>query len=495
MCKYVTMVDVATLLDAGELALRPVVLARPDQVIRWVATSELPDPTPFFQGGELLLTTGLQTASWTSEWQDYVQALVRSGTVGVGFGTGVNHTQVPRRLVSACRAAGLNLIEVPRPTPFVAISHRVSRLLMEEEQASAGEALEFQRRLTAAAAKPDGIRAMLAALAHALRGAAALFSGDGQLLAGPTGIRRSELNIDRVAGEISVLRRQRTPSSAVLADPEGLTVVQSVGAARGRGPFLAVLGPPRLTLSQRSAVTTAVALLGLIAEQEHRAEQTRRTVRGRAVELLVAGDLVTAQIVLSIDGTAPVIPDRLRMVHASGAPETLLDAIAAAESRSGICAVRGDILWVAVGDTRAGGLAGALADLGMLVGVGSGTAAGHAAESHRTAEIALAQANSTSTLVGWDDLVQRGPLGLIDPEGAAQFATALLGDLTEEQLTTLRSFLTHHGSQLKVSEALGIHRNTVRKRLAAIESKLDGSLDDPQLRVNAWIALQTLPAT
>src|SRR5690606_32157374 len=123
--------------------------------IRWVATSELPDPTPFFQGGELLLTTGLQMASWTTEWQDYVQALVRSGTVGVGFGTGVNHATVPRRLVSACRRAGLNLIEVPRPTPFVAISHRVSRLLMEEEQASAGEALEFQRRLTAAAARPD----------------------------------------------------------------------------------------------------------------------------------------------------------------------------------------------------------------------------------------------------------------------------------------------------------------------------------------------------
>ncbi|WP_395308775.1 PucR family transcriptional regulator [Mycobacterium sp. AMU20-3851] len=488
------MVDVGTLLEARELALRPIVLARPDQDIRWVATSELPDPTPFFQGGELLLTTGMQTASETG-WQDYVRALVRSGTVGVGFGTGINHAQVPRRLISACRRAGLNLIEVPRATPFVAISHRVSRLLMEEEQAAAGEALEFQRRLTAAAAKPDGVRAVLTALAHALRGAAALFTGDGQLLAGPAGTRRGELNLDRIAGEISLLRRQKTPASAVFADPAGLTVVQAVGTANSRGPFLAVLGAPRLTLSQRSAVTTGVALLGLIVEQEHRAEQTRRTVRGRAVELLVAGDLVTAEIVLSIDGTAPAIPVRLRMVHASGTPEALLDAVTAAESRSGICAVREDFLWVVIGDSRAGGLAGALADLGLRVGVGSAVAASNAAESHRTAEIALAQTSAAAALVGWDDLVRRGPLGLIDPRGAAQFATALLGDLTPEQLTTLRSFLAHHGSQLKVSEALGIHRNTVRKRLTAIEAKLDGSLDDPQVRVNTWIALQTLPAT
>ncbi len=489
------MVDVATLLDAGELALRPVVLARPDQEIRWVATSELPDPTPFFQGGELLLTTGLQTASWTTEWQDYVQALVRSGTVGVGFGTGVNHATVPRRLVSACRRAGLNLIEVPRPTPFVAISHRVSRLLMEEDQASAGEALEFQRRLTAAAARPDGVRAVLTALAHALRGAAALLSGDGQLLAGPAGPRRGDLDLARVAAEITVLRGRKSPSSAVRADPAGLTVVQSVGTGSGRGPYLAALGPPRLTLSQRSAVTTGVALLGLIAEQEHQAERTRRTVRSRAVELLVAGDLVTAEIVLSIDASAPTIPARLRMVHASGAAETLLDAVAMAEGRSGICAVRDDELWVAIGDTRADALAGTLAELGLLVGVGSPTTAGQAAESHRTAEIALAQANSASPLVGWDDLVRRGPLGLIDPQGAARFATALLGELTGEQLATLRSFLAHHGAQLKVSTALGIHRNTLRKRLAAIEAKLDGSLDDPQLRVNAWVALQALPAS
>ncbi|OBF29226.1 PucR family transcriptional regulator, partial [Mycobacterium sp. ACS4331] len=487
------MVEVAALLDDPELALKALVLAEPGQEIRWVASSELPDPTPFFQGGELLLTTGLQTAAWTTEWRTYVEALVRSGTVGVGFGIGINYTQVPRRLVSACRGAGLNLFEVPRPTPFVAISHRVSRLLMQEEQASAGEALEFQRRLTAAAAKPNGARAVLPVLAHALQGAAALLTVDGDVLMGPVGARRGDLDLGRVAEEILVLRRQKHRTSAVLADPSGTTVVQPVGTANRRSPILAALGPPRLTLSQRSAVTTSVALLGLIAEQEHQAQQGRRIVSGRAVELLVAGDWSTADVVLGIDSSAPGIPKTIRIVHAAGPAEMLSDALDIAESHSGIGTARDGQLWVAIADSGAAVLADRLARIGMTVGVGSRGAPDDAPDSHRTAGIALTQATSAHPVVGWDDLVHRGPLGLIDPADAAQFATALLGEMTEEQITTLRCFLTHHGSHLKVSQALGIHRNTVRNRLAMIETKLRGSLEDPQLRVNAWVALQTLP--
>ena len=37
------------------------------------------------------------------------------------------------------------------------------------------------------------------------------------------------------------------------------------------------------------------------------------------------------------------------------------------------------------------------------------------------------------------------------------------------------------------------HRNTVRNRLEAIEATLPGALDDPQIRVSAWIALLSLP--
>ena len=71
-----------------------------------------------------------------------------------------------------------------------------------------------------------------------------------------------------------------------------------------------------------------------------------------------------------------------------------------------------------------------------------------------------------------------------------QFAASFLGGLDPEQVDTLRCFLRHHGSRLKVAEELGLHRNTVRNRLDAIAAALPGPLDDPQIRASAWIALQ-----
>jgi purine catabolism regulator len=46
-----------------------------------------------------------------------------------------------------------------------------------------------------------------------------------------------------------------------------------------------------------------------------------------------------------------------------------------------------------------------------------------------------------------------------------------------------------------VAEELGVHRNTVRNRVAEIERAVGGSLDDAQVRADAWIALQARELT
>jgi purine catabolism regulator len=106
-----------------------------DRPVRWVAVSELTDPTPYLEGGELVLTTGMR---WSPDQdaaavRDYVGALVRRGVTGLGFGIGVAHDDVPAPLVAAAEAAGLPLLEVPRATPFIAVGKEVSRLLAREE--------------------------------------------------------------------------------------------------------------------------------------------------------------------------------------------------------------------------------------------------------------------------------------------------------------------------------------------------------------------------
>src|SRR5262247_3565141 len=86
---------VRTLLADRSLGLRLLAGERLDVPIRWVATSELEDPTPFLLGGELLLTTGIPLGRGEVAAEGYVRRLLDVGVVGLGFGIGVGYDRVP----------------------------------------------------------------------------------------------------------------------------------------------------------------------------------------------------------------------------------------------------------------------------------------------------------------------------------------------------------------------------------------------------------------
>ncbi|MUM26471.1 helix-turn-helix domain-containing protein, partial [Mycolicibacterium sp. CBMA 295] len=241
------------------------------------------------------------------------------------------------------------------------------------------------------------------------------------------------------------------------------------------------------------AVTTAVALLGLIDEQDRGHARTRRHLRSRALELLAESDVRTAQLVLDVDQPATELPKRIRFLRAIGEEAAVENAAAALERRGILAGVYAGELCAVAEPSRAETNGARLADEGLQVGIGNSVAPSDGAIGYRTAGLALAQATDGSGAVVWDRVIDSGPLGLIDPEQATAFAEYWLRGMDSEQLETLRCFLRHHGSRLKVAEELGLHRNTVRNRLAAIEAMLPGKLDDPQTRVSAWIALQSVP--
>ncbi|MFI6981011.1 helix-turn-helix domain-containing protein [Embleya sp. NPDC050154] len=60
-------------------------------------------------------------------------------------------------------------------------------------------------------------------------------------------------------------------------------------------------------------------------------------------------------------------------------------------------------------------------------------------------------------------------------------------------LGTLRTRLAHHGSWDRTATALGLHRNTVRRRVARIGEPLDLDLGDADVRMELWFALRWLP--
>ena len=146
--------------------------------VRWVHSTELPDPTPWLRGGELLLTTGMQLKGAKVQ-RELIERLADHEIAGLGFGTGFAHKRLPAALLSAASKRSFPLFEVPYELPFIAITERAFAQLLNEryemlQRNMVGDVLaealtghlypeELQARL-----RPFGIGEQVAVLAFSL---------------------------------------------------------------------------------------------------------------------------------------------------------------------------------------------------------------------------------------------------------------------------------------------------------------------------------------
>ncbi|MFF4710205.1 helix-turn-helix domain-containing protein [Streptomyces eurythermus] len=81
---------------------------------------------------------------------------------------------------------------------------------------------------------------------------------------------------------------------------------------------------------------------------------------------------------------------------------------------------------------------------------------------------------------------------LVPAADAETHARTLLAPLAGQPALaeTLRAWLSLHGSWDRTAVALGVHRNTVRQRVARCAALLDTDLDDPDVRMELWFALR-----
>jgi len=491
------MVTLQAVLELPGLGLAPRHVPAPEAGVRWVATSELVDPAPFLEGGEVLLTTGLETEGWRRDWDPYVRRLVAAGVVALGLGVELTHDTSPSQLVTACRKHGLALFEVPGATTFVAVSRATAGLLQAEEDSATRGAIELQRRLTQAALREDEPAALLQRVA-AIGAMACTVDPEGIPDLGPFGTRQDLFRDDEVTAAVRRMRGQGLRAAASDSTTGGTVLVHPLGV-RGRPTRYLVTGfAGRVTELERSTVTTAVALLSLAEERKRASRETDRRLRSRALELLVAGDEHTGVLLLeSVSG--PRLPARVVVVRAAGAADRLEDAVEYVESRGLVGGLVADRLVVLTRPTDAPALADGLAERGLRVGVGEPGPRADLRRSHETAGHALDLATDDAPVASWERSVRDGVLSIVDGDRAAAFGETFLAALGGDDhgralVETLRSFLAHHGSLLKVADDLGVHRNTVRHRVRQIEQAIGRSLADPQVRVDAWVALHAVQA-
>src|SRR5207248_11160187 len=147
---------------------------------RWVHISELPDPTPWLSGGELLLTTGMQLKDAGSQ-RKFVEHLAEHHLAGLGIGTGFRHQSVPEPLIEAAAERAFPVVEIPYQVPFIAITEAAFTRLVNEQYAVLRRAITAHERLERIVLSERGLDALAKELSSIVGGWVLSFNGRGEV--------------------------------------------------------------------------------------------------------------------------------------------------------------------------------------------------------------------------------------------------------------------------------------------------------------------------
>ncbi|MEU1078294.1 PucR family transcriptional regulator [Streptomyces sp. NPDC005878] len=479
---------------------------RLDTPVRWAHVSELADPVPYMEGGELLLITAMTLdAEDPQTMRRYVRRLAGAGVVGLGFAVGVSYESVPDALLEAARAEDFPLLEVPRRTPFLAISKAVSAAIAADQYRAVTAGFEAQRELTRAALAGPG--ELLARLAAHVDGWAALYDTAGAVVAvRPEWAGRRAA---RLTADVARLRDRAAPASAVAGGSDDRVELQSLGTGRRvRGALAVGTGAP-LGTAERYAVHSAVALLTLTTERTRALQLAEQRLGAAVLRMLLSGQQDHARAVAG-DLYGGLLDAPFRLVIAERAGEAadlgaLTEAMESAAARAGeavLVVPEGDRLVVLAAD---GGDAVAACvsftpEEGAELVAGLSAPAGPiaAASAYKQAEQALSVARRRGRpLVEHEELVAGSLVPLLAEDAVRAFADGMLRALYEHDATgrgdlvaSLRAWLSRHGQWDAAAADLGVHRHTLRYRMRRVEEILGRSLDDPDVRMELWLALK-----
>ncbi|WP_338748704.1 PucR family transcriptional regulator [Janibacter alittae] len=464
-----------------------------DHEVRWVATNEHPDPTPFLKVGDLLLTTGINLPSATQHVRAYTERLVAGGAVALGLGVGLDHRRTPRRLISAAERSGLPLLEIDEPTPFIAVSKALSDLIAGEEHSEALRTAQAQRDLTRAAVR-DGT-------AGVTRTTARLLDGWALVLGRTTAVHHAEPaqakdRLGDVTEQLERVSSGRVAAASVIIGDEHVLVHTLTAFGRTRG-FLVCGTRRRPRGADRAALSLATALLAIGDDQQ--VLGSRR--RDAAVVRLVQEGVVDDPRTLVDLGAAVLAGTSVAGLATTGPADELRDLVDELDDlpAEDVLAVHEGHRVVAVVD--AGHLSHVLhrtrSRARLRTGVSDPVPPSEVAAALRRAEHAVDLAVRRDVSVLSSAEVMSGSLGLVAPADAAAFADSLLRPLREhggranvDLVASLEVWLRHHGHFEPAAAELGVHRHTLRHRIRRAEQLLGRSLGTMDARMDLWFALR-----
>jgi Purine catabolism regulatory protein-like family/PucR C-terminal helix-turn-helix domain/GGDEF-like domain len=493
------------LLDQEELSLR-LVVGDGDcrgQVVRGVHCTEVEHPSSWLEPGWVMLTTGMRFVDDADEQRSLVAELSEAGLVALGFGTGMTFDTIPEPIVEEARRRQFPLFEVPYATRFSEVSTFAARSSISRDFHVLRRTVSMQNYLMESLDDASPEEELIRRLGAVLDSDIALYRPDGQLEEVFRRNQRSNAHADWGADVwAEVCRRPPTLQRFSVGDAR---VVSSPVEADGRiHHWLVVVGRGYRASEQlaQPVVEAAGRLLAVMANARRISVSEEREIRRAFVADLATADPATLGSLgeraasLGLTFAAPV---RAVQLAVDGPQWQRLErTLAGTHQRFVIAEYEGRIVCLAEGEDDV--LAEALDAVEPVrdrpaVGVGRAADSVHElARSLNDAALALAQlevAEDGATTLWFDDFDIVGCLVSGAPEDAVRARVdQLLGTIqAKPQLyETLRCFLDCDLDVGRSADALHLHPNSLRYRLARIELSIGASLRHPATIANLYVA-------
>jgi DNA-binding PucR family transcriptional regulator len=492
-----------------------------DAPVRWVHITELPDPTPWLSGGELLLTTGFQLGDAELQ-REFVRRLADHQLAGLGFGTGFDHPEVPPPLLEEAGSLEFPVFEVPYELPFIAITEKAFARLVNEQYDVLRRGIAIHKRLERLVLEEKGLDELVRALAAAIGGAVLVLDSRGETIASKTFRRRlPPAALDTVRERMGAREDDKTGELSEFSpdhpDLAGRSLVLPV-ATRGPGSpeawLVAVRDTDGIGDFEALILQQAVTVVALELMRQRTMRDTERRLAGDVLAQVLTGRLEETEIssrlrpfgvgseaavLVFADGADPVAAEHDLEAFLSDAG---LGALVATRERL-LCAVVGaaeDLDPVALAGEARDALA---ADHGAMRAAASRPApmAGLRRAFHeaRCALEAVSLSNGDGKQVAcWRDLgAFQLLLSLQDDEALRLYCDSVLGpledgsgDYGDELIRSLEAFIEQNGQWERAARELYCHRHTLRYRIRRVEELTGRDLSNARDRIEFWLALR-----
>src|SRR4051812_4724851 len=477
--------------------------------VRWVHITELPDPTPWLSGGELLLTTGLQLEN-DEDLRRFVRRLEKHGLAGLGFGTGFRHDGLPESLLDEATKLGFPLFEVPYDVPFIALTERAMARLVNEQYEVLQRGIAIHKRLERIVLEGGGLDALVQAVAEAIGGAAVVLGSRGEQLASGKTFR--DFPEAALAATVAAVKRRQPPVTFAPEHPELGGRALALPVAGGEQAWLVAVrdGGP-LGAFERLLLQQAVTVVALQLMRQRIVRDTERRLAGDVFAEALTGrleqsDLETRLAPFGIESEAFVMVFG-GLAEPPGREEALERALADAGAAGRLVASRGPLLCAVVSgvaepdpieltrQARAA-LGGPRAAVSRPAPVEQMRRAFHEARcALEAASIANGHAPEVASYrdLGAFQLI----LSLQDDDALRLYCDSLLGPLEngggeygDELVRSLEAFIEQNGQWERAARELYCHRHTLRYRIRRIEELTGRDLSRARDRIEFWLALR-----